>query len=215
MMTGREKRFITIEGGDGAGKTTQVSLLCEYLAQRGVSYTLVREPGGTAVGEAVRNILLEPGPSLHVMTEALLYAASRAELVARVIRPALAAGRVVICDRYVDSSLAYQGVAGGLGVETVRELNRLATGGLEPGLTLLLDLPAAAAAARRGHRAADRMEGKGAAFLEQVQEGYRELAAAEPDRIRVIAADRSVADVQADIQATVAAWLGLKEEEGI
>lgn len=211
-MRQREQRFITVEGGDGAGKTTQVSLLCEYLDRCGVDYIFVREPGGTPVGEAVRDVLLQPGRSLNVMTEALLYAASRAELVEQVIRPALAAGRIVICDRYVDSSLAYQGVAGGLGVDTVRQLNRLATGGLEPGLTLLLDLPAAAAAARRRHRTADRMEGKGEAFLEQVQRGYRELAAAEPDRIRVIAADRPVADVQADMQAVVAAWLGLKRE---
>lgn len=202
-------RFITVEGGDGAGKTTQLALLCDYLQQHGVPYELVREPGGTPAGEAVRNILLQPGRTMHVMTEALLYAASRAELVRTVIRPALDAGRVVICDRYVDSSLAYQGIAGGLGLEPVRAINQFATDGLEPGLTILLDLSAAEAGRRRGRRRADRMEGKGAVFLEQVQHGYRMLAEAEPARIRVIDAGRSVAAVQADIQAVVSEWLGL------
>lgn len=209
MMTDSQQRFITIEGADGAGKTTQLQLLKEYLDQRNVRYTFVREPGGTPTGEAIRNLLLQPGQRLHVMTEALLYAASRAQLVHDVIEPALASGRVVICDRYVDSSIVYQGIAGGLGVDSVRAINELATGGLTPGRTLLLDVSGAEARRRRHSRSADRMEGKGEAFLEEVRRAYRQLAKAEPERIRVIDASRSVAAVQADIRAIVTEWLGL------
>lgn len=212
MSSGRHRRFITVEGGDGAGKTTQLALLSEYLTARGVPHTLLREPGGTPAGEAIRAMLLEPGHTLQVTTEALLYAASRAELVHQVIKPALAAGKVVICDRFVDSSLVYQGIAGGFGLDAVRAINRYATGGLEPGLTLLLDLPAAEAGRRRGGRDADRMEGKGEQFLERVQQGYRTLAAAERDRIRIVDASRDVAAVQADIRTIVATWLDLERE---
>src|ERR687893_135332 len=148
--------FVTFEGIDRAGKTTQARLLADALGETAVA---VGEPGGTAVGERVRELVKDPAVEVGTEAEALLFAAARAELVARVIRPALDAGRVVVSDRYLDSSLAYQGAARGLGVDEVEAVNRLATGGLTPDLTFLLDLDSRAAAARGGE--ADRFEDEG------------------------------------------------------
>src|SRR4051812_33656609 len=139
--------FVTFEGVDRAGKTTQARMLVDALGERAVA---VREPGGTPVGERVRDILKDPAVELGPVAEALLFAAARAELVARVVRPALEDGRVVVSDRYLDSSLAYQGEARGLGVDEVARVNRFATGGLEPDVTFLLDLDPDEAAARGG-----------------------------------------------------------------
>jgi dTMP kinase len=163
----------------------------------------VREPGGTEAGERIREILKDPAVELSPRTEALLFAAARAELVEQVIRPALEEGRTVVSDRFLDSSLAYQGGARGLGVEEVGRINRFALGGLRPDLTLLLEIDPAAAAHRAGE--SDRFEDEGAELQRRVLEAYEELIAAEPARWRRIDADRPPEDVHADVLAEVEA----------
>ena len=191
--------FVTLEGIDRSGKSTQARLLAEALGDAALA---VREPGGTAVGERVRELLKDTQITIGAAAEALLFAAARAELVAEVIRPALDDGKVVICDRFLDSSLAYQGAARGLGVEDVRRVNELATGGLTPDVTLLLDVPPQAAAERAGVEV-DRFEEEGAALQEKVLAAYEKLAAAEPERWVRIDAGREPAEVHADVLAAV------------
>jgi len=192
--------FVSFEGIDRSGKTTQARMLAEALGDEAVA---VREPGGTAVGERVRELLKDPRAELGPHAEALLFAAARAELVAQVIRPALDEGRVVISDRFLDSSLAYQGGARGLGVEEVERVNRFATGGLAPDLTFLLDLDPAAAAERAGE--SDRFEDEGAALQEAVLSAYERLVEADPGRWRRIDASRSPEQVHAEVLAEVEA----------
>jgi dTMP kinase len=192
--------FVTFEGIDRSGKTTQARLLAEAL---GADAVLVREPGGTELGERVRGILKDPRAEIGAEAEALLFAAARAELCREVIRPALEAGRTVVCDRFLDSSLAYQGAARGLGVDEVLEMNRLATGGLVPDVTILLALGPAEASERVGE--ADRFEDEGAALQRRVAEAYERLAEAEPGRIRRVDADRPADAVAADVLAIVTA----------
>ena len=190
--------FVTLEGIDRSGKTTQTALLLGALGEEAVG---VREPGGTPVGERVRDVLKDPAVDLSAEGEALLFAAARAQLVSDVIRPALAEGRVVVSDRYLDSSLAYQGAARGLGVEAIEAINAFATGGLEPDLTLLLDLDPAVAASRAGEE--DRFEQAG--LQRKVHAAYEEMAAANPGRWRRIDADRDPSDVHHDVVAAVRA----------
>ena len=183
--------FITFEGGDGSGKSTQIRMLAERLRALGYEVRTFREPGGMAPGDAgerIREILLDPvHTSLDVRAELLLYEASRAQLVAAHYRPALEAGVVVLCDRYADSSVAYQGYGRDvLPVDEVRELNRIATGGLVPDLTLLLDVDPAAGLEQATAAGADRLEAAGLAFHERVRAGYLEIAAAEPKRVKLI-----------------------------
>ena len=192
--------FVTFEGIDRSGKTTQARMLCEAL---GDDCLPVREPGGTAAGERVRELLKDPRIEIGPEAEALLFAAARAELVSGVIRPALADGRVVVSDRFLDSSLAYQGHARGLGVEEVERINRFATGGLVPDLTILLWIDPAAAAARSGQT--DRFEDEGDRLQRAVQTAYEELAAADPSRWRRIDADRPPDEVHADVLGAVQA----------
>ena len=190
--------FVTLEGIDRSGKTTQAQKLCDALGDEAL---LVREPGGTTTGERIRELLKDPAAEISPRTEALLFAAARAELVAQVIRPALDAGRVVVSDRFLDSSLAYQGHARGLGEDEVRRVNEWATGGLVPDLTVLLRLDADAAAERAG--AQDRFEDEGGSLQRAVQEAYERLAAAEPARWEVVDASRTPEEVHADVIAAV------------
>jgi dTMP kinase len=192
--------FVTFEGIDRSGKTTQARLLGEALGTVALG---VREPGGTPAGERVRELLKDAAVPLGPEAEALLFAAARAELVERVIRPALEDGRVVISDRFLDSSLAYQGGARGLGMDEVEAINRFATSGLVPDLTFLLELDAETAARRAGER--DRFEDEGAALQRAVLEAYERLVAADPARWRRLDATRSPEQVHADVLAEVEA----------
>jgi dTMP kinase len=192
--------FVTFEGIDRSGKTTQARLLCEAL---GADALGVREPGGTPAGERVRDLLKDATVPLGSEAEALLFAAARAELVEKVIGPALEGGRVVVSDRFLDSSLAYQGGARGLGIEEVEAANRLATGGLVPDLTFLLELDTATAAERAGER--DRFEDEGDGLQQAVLEAYERLVAADPGRWRRLDATRSPEQLHAQVLAEVQA----------
>lgn len=195
--------FIAIEGVDGAGKSTQLQLLFQYLNERGVEYVFTREPGGTPLAEEIRNLVLSPEyQDVSVVTEAFLFAAGRADHVQRVIRPALEAKKVVISDRYVDASIVYQGYAGGLPVEFVTQINDMATGSLKPHRTIVLDLPWTLAKERMGPDR-DRIEQKAQWFHEQVREGYRELAEAEPRRIKLVDASGTPEQVHAQVRRLV------------
>jgi dTMP kinase len=192
--------FVTFEGIDRSGKTTQARMLVDALGGDAVA---VREPGGTPVGERVRELLKDPRADIGPHAEALLFAAARAELCRQVIRPALADGRVVVCDRFLDSSLAYQGAARGLGVDEVLDINRWATEGLRPDLTIYLAIEPRTALGRAGE--ADRFEHEGLELQERVRAAYERLADAEPERFRRIRADRPAAEVHADVAAAVTA----------
>jgi dTMP kinase len=188
--------FLSLDGLDGTGKSTQCQLLAEWLRQRGRQVTLCADPGGTRFGEQIRGLLLGRGQQMGTACEALLFMASRAQLTDEIIRPALAAGHVVVSDRYTLANIVYQGHAGGLDPALLREAGRLATGNLVPDLTLVLDLPVAEAQARRG-RPADRMEGR---YDEvQLREGFLREARSFPNRIRVVNASGPVAFVQEQI----------------
>jgi dTMP kinase len=181
-------RFISLEGGEGVGKSTQVRRLAEALRARGIDVIETREPGGSAGAEAIRRLLLEgAGDRWTAPTEALLFAAARADHVARTIKPAVAAGKWVLSDRYLDSSIAYQGSADGLGEEAIRTLHGIGSGGYLPDRTLLLALPPGDAVARataRDRDGADRIGGREDAYHARVAESFDRLAAAEPDRFR-------------------------------
>ena len=192
--------FVTFEGIDRSGKTTQARLLCQAL---GADALGVREPGGTEAGERVRAILKDQSISLAPETEALLFAAARAELVSEVILPALAEDRVVVSDRFLDSSLAYQGGARGLGIEDVERVNRFATRALRPDVTFLLEIDPAEAAARAGER--DRFEEEGATLQQAVMAAYQRLIELEPGRWRRIDATRSPEEIHAEVLAEVEA----------
>lgn len=193
-------RFITFEGPEGAGKSTQLALLQEWMTAAGLPHRTTREPGGTELGLGIRKLLLAPrGEPIEPMAELLLYEADRAQHIARVIRPALEAGIHVLCDRYTDSTLAYQVYGRGLPEEKVRELNALATGGLVPDLTFLCNVPPAIGLSRaRGESAGDRLEGESLAFHEKVGAGFLELAEREAPRIRLLPAG-AIEEVHAEV----------------
>lgn len=177
--------LVSLEGIDGCGKTTQAEELHGRLAQNGIACILVREPGGTAVGENIRQILLDNRYSPSLQAEMFLYMAARSELTEQVILPALLDGKIVVCDRFTDSTLAYQGYGGGADLKFIRFLSRKATGGITPHLTILLDLTVEKAAERRG-ASADRMESKDVCFHRRVRSGYLEIARQEPLRVNVV-----------------------------
>jgi len=207
-MTGK---FITFEGPEGSGKSTQIRLLAEKLQSRGQEVVCTREPGGTATGEAIRNILQHDavGESLGARAELLLFTASRAQLMEHVILPELASGHWVLCDRFIDSTLAYQGYARGMDIATLSAINEFAVFDRKPDLTILLDIDVDQGFERLKHRYAegretlDRFEREDRKFHQQVRDGYHALAAAEPDRFRRINADRSIEEISESVWAAV------------
>lgn len=189
-------RFIVLDGVDGAGKSTQARRIVARLGALGRSVLHTREPGGTHAGERIRALLLDPAlGEIDALTEVLLYQAARRQLVAEVIRPALARGDVVVCERWHYATQAYQGAAGGAGAEEVRLSSRLATGGLEPDRAVLLDV-ADDSAQRRMDRPRDRIESRGAEYRARVAEGFRRIFAADPPRMRVVAAEGTPDEVE-------------------
>jgi dTMP kinase len=206
--------FITFEGPDGSGKSTQIPPLVEHLRTRGYPVFQTREPGGTPIGDQIRAVLHDlKNAGMHPRTEILLYAASRAQLVAQEIRPRLAAGEIVICDRYADSTLAYQGYGHGLDLDTLRTILRFATGGLQPDLTLYLDITAEEGLKRREHAAQsgaewNRLDAQPLDFHCRVREGYLALMAEDPARWVSIPAGGERESIQTHIRAVVLARLG-------
>ena len=207
--------FITVEGPDGAGKTTQAEALAQHLRELGLDPLLTREPGGTWLGERIREILLARTDSAKAsdpLTDALLFNAARRQLVVEVLRPALAAGRTVICARYADSTLAYQGYGAGVPLDRLRALEAAATDGLKPDLTLLLDLPVKAGLTRKAPGDVTRFEAEfDLAFHDRVRTGFQALATAEPDRFVVIDSTRSSPDVSTAVNASVDLLIGASE----
>jgi dTMP kinase len=200
--------FITFEGPDGAGKTTQISLLAERLEDAGWTTVTTREPGGTPIGSLIRRLLLDSEDTMAATTEAYLMTADRAEHVRQVIQPALNSDAVVISDRYLDSTLAYQGGGRGLPLEGLRSLQALATGGLEPVLTLLLDLPVEAGLERRfQHDAGNRLDRESMDFHHRVAATFRALARADPARWRIVDATQSIEMVHTAVWSHVSAHL--------
>jgi dTMP kinase len=198
-------RLITIEGLDGAGKTTLAEGLERELSARGLEPELLREPGGVEASERIRALVKDPALSISPRTEALLYAAARAQLVQERLAPALARGRLVLLDRFLDSSLAYQGAGRSLGVEEVRAINLFAVAGIEPDRTLLLRIAPAAGRERQRARAyePDRLEREDEAFFERIASAYEQIARAQPARVRVIDADEPPATVLAQALAAI------------
>jgi len=201
--------FITVEGGEGVGKSTNLQFIAELLRGAGREPLLTREPGGTELAERIRRLLLEPAAEVVCeMTELLLIFAARAQHLEQVIKPALAAGRWVLCDRFTDATYAYQGGGRGLDTALIGQLEQLVQGPLRPHLTLLLDAPVAVGRERaRSRSAPDRFEAEQIAFFERVRAVYRERAAREPERFRVVDAQQPLPAVQAQLRACLAPWL--------
>lgn len=209
MMPGR---FIAFEGGEGMGKSTQARLLAEFLSGEGRSVELTREPGGTPGAEAIRELLLSPpGEGWTLEAEALLFAAARADHVARKIRPAIEAGDWVICDRFLDSSRAYQGRAGGMGDDRVRTLHEIGSGGLVPDVTVVIDAPIGDVAARlvnRDGEESDAIGGRAAEYHASVNAAFLEFARAEPDRFAIVDGRGSVEEVHEKVLDALSSFLG-------
>lgn len=204
--------FITLEGPDGAGKTTQIQMMKEYLEGLGKTVLLTREPGGTGISEKLREILLDKeNAEMSDTTEMMIYAAARAQHVAERIRPALERGEVVICDRFVDSSVAYQGYGRGLG-DAVQEVNRYATDGLEPDRTFFMDLDPAIGCGRIGKDVQDRMEREKLDFHYRVYEGYLKIWQANPHRVIRLDASRSIDTIQSEIRKHLQQMLDEEEQ---
>lgn len=182
-------KFITFEGSEGCGKSTQSRLLFDYLKRKVYDVIYLREPGGTKIGEKIRKILLDPQNYIHPIAEMLLYMTARAELVSQIIGPALYKGKIIICDRFLDSTLAYQGYGLGIDIRLINNIGDLVTGGIRPDLTILLDLPMKEGLKQCG-RIKDRIEKRSLAYHQRVRNGYLRLAAQEAKRIKVVKVDR-------------------------
>ena len=198
----RKGLFITVEGTDGSGKTTQIKLMEKFLSAQGVDVILSREPGGTQISEMIRDLILDPrNTDISPLTEMMLYAAARAQHVFQVIRPALESGKYVICDRFVDSSYAYQGCGRGVDLKTVADVNRAAVDGVVPDITFFLDIDPRLAIERRiKSTGADRIEQEKMDFHIRVYEGYRKMALLYPDRIKTIDASKSIEEISSQIK---------------
>lgn len=209
-MTGT---FITVEGPDGAGKTTQLQLLADRLTAEGYEIVMTREPGGTRIGNEIRSLILNPDfQEMDEMTEILLYAASRAQHVNELIRPALAAGKIVLCDRFIDASIAYQGYGLGYTIEQVRSINQQATNHLTPDRTYLFDLTVSESKQRMMDRGAlDRIEQRDDAFRQRVYDGFMTLAVQEPERIQLVDANQSIESLQMELCKDVLTYLKKRE----
>ena len=198
--------FITFEGPDGSGKTTQLNKLVPSLEAKGLDIVRTREPGGTDIGDQIRSVIMNmKNKSMHPRAEILLFCASRAQLVEELIRPSLAAGKIILCDRYADSTMAYQGYGHGLDRTMLTHLLDFATGGLKPDLTLLFDISAEAGLRRRisNHDEWNRMDDYALQFHERVRSGYLTMAAAEPERFVVINADRTPDEIHTDVLSAI------------
>jgi len=210
--------FITVEGIDGCGKTTQSAMLTEYLKGRGLDVTHTREPGGTAIGNKIRAILLDPAnTAITGLTELMLYSADRAQHINELIEPVLERGGVVVCDRFTDATAAYQGYARGLDLMLIKTLSAIATGGRKPDITLVLDLPVEKALTRarqRNHENAAaceaRFEDESLEFHGHVRQGYLSIAAGEPGRVKVIHAEGGIEEIQAALRVAVDLKLGTR-----
>ena len=206
--------FITLEGPEGSGKSSQIGLLADFLTQQGYVVMTTREPGGTPIGDQIRHVLHDvANTAMSSTAELLLYSASRAQLVDELVRPALAKGQVVLCDRYADSTLAYQGYGRNLNLADLQIITKIATGGLKPDLTLLLDIDVDRGLARRrdGGEEMNRLDLEVVSFHQRVRDGYHRLALEDPDRWVIVDADRSVTAVQADLQRIVLTRLQVRK----
>ena len=190
--------FITFEGPDGCGKTTQMKLLAEYLEKKGEEVVLTREPGGKGLGEKVREILLNYDGEVSDRCESFLFLADRAQNIDIIVNPAVKAGKIVLCDRHIDSTVAYQGYGRGLDIERINMLNSLATNGKKPDLTFVFDVDVETSMKRVG-KEKDRMESAGIDFHNRVRQGYLELAKQEPNRIKVIDATKSIEEIHDEV----------------
>jgi dTMP kinase len=205
--------FITFEGIDGSGKSTQIQLLKEMLEKRNHVVTTLREPGGNILSEQIRQLLLDSKEQVDPRCELLLFTAARAQLVSNVIRPALEAGKIVICDRYIDSSVAYQGYGRGLSIESIESINDFATAGLIPDITFIFDLSVDDAAKRAGFRSndnqtkPDRMERSGDAFFERTKQGYLDIAKKSDRNIFIINANDAMNDIREQVESIVVSYL--------
>ena len=204
-MTNKRGLFLTLEGAEGVGKSTNIEFITQYLEQRGIEYVLTREPGGTQLGEKIRELLLavheEP---MSELTELLLVFAARAQHLDKIIEPALAAGKWVVCDRFTDATFAYQGAGRGLSMETIGELESMVQGELRPDLTLILDLDPEIGMQRASNRGElDRFEREQMSFFRHVRQGYLDIAQAEPERCKVIDAAKALKDVKLDLLAAL------------
>lgn len=190
--------FITFEGADGCGKTTQLKLLADYLTSKGYDVLITREPGGKGLGEKIREILLNYDGEVSDRCESFLFLADRAQHIDMIVNPAVEAGKIVLCDRHTDSSVAYQGFGRGLPVERIKMLNDLAVNGRYPNLTLVFDIDVETSMSRVGDEK-DRMESAGIEFFNRVRNGYLEIAKQEPQRVKVLDAQKSIDEIHSDV----------------
>ena len=190
--------FITFEGADGCGKTTQLKLLAEYLTEKGYEVVITREPGAKGLGEKIREILLNYEGDVSDRCESFLFLADRAQHIDMIVNPAVCAGKIVLCDRHTDSSVAYQGYGRQLPVERIKRLNEIAVNGRHPDLTLIFDIDVETSMRRVGQEK-DRMESAGTEFFNRVREGYLEIAKQEPKRVKVLDASKSIDEIHADV----------------